>query len=164
MPAGRRNTAQLYGRYSQLRYGSSALEANDVNQAMLGAGWLYAVTPAVFTGVTAYGGSESDVNRRADGDSRILGLRFTMQYTAAAFDAYGSLGYQSSDYDRDNILFGTAREDGIIDVALGLIYRLSPAWSLRPKITYMQQQSNFDIYDVERYDISLAVRYDFRFE
>lgn len=163
LPMGRRNTVQLYGRYSQLRYGSSELEANDVNQSMLGAGWLYAVTPALFAGVSAYGGIETEANRRADGDSRILGLRATMQYTRRVVDVYGALGYQSNGYDRENILFRTKRGDGVIDLTLGAIYRLTPAWSLRPKITYMQQQSNIAVYDVERYDISLGVRYDFRF-
>lgn len=163
LPVGRRNTVQLYGRYSQLRYGNDDLEANDVDQSMLGAGWLYALTPAVFTGVSAYGGIETEANRRPDGDSRILGLRASVQYTSAAFDAYAALGYQSNDYDRENLLFRTARNDGVIDLTLGAIYRLTPTWSLRPKITYMQQQSNIVVYDVERYDLLLSVRYDFRF-
>lgn len=164
VPVGRRNTVQLYGRYSQLRYGNSNLEANDVNQSMLGAGWLYALTPAVFTGISAYGGIETEANRRPDGDSRILGLRATVQYTGGAFDAYAALGYQSNDYDRENVLFQTTRNDGVADLTLGAIYRLTPAWSLRPKVTYMQQQSNIAVYDVGRYDISLGVRYDFRFK
>jgi tetratricopeptide (TPR) repeat protein len=162
IPAGKRSSAQLYGRYSQTRYGDDILKANDMDQMVLGAAWLYAAGPALLYSVTLYGGNEAEAELRADGDSRLLGLRATAQYSNKVYDVYAALGVQSNDYDRQNAFFLTTREDRITDFALGAIYRLSPAWSLRPRLTYLRQQSNIAINDIDRYDISVAVRYDYR--
>lgn len=163
LPVSSRHSAQLYGRYTQLRYGDSVLETNDYNQGVIGAGWLYAITPRLLAGLSVHGGTEIEVNLRADGDSRFYGLRTTMQYTTRNYDVYGALGAQTSDYDRENALFEDTRADKLVEATLGLNYRLTAAWSLRPKLTYINQNSNIVVYDFSRYDVMLAVRYDFRF-
>ena len=65
--------------------GGESNQANDVNQTVLGVGWLESIggnNTVAF--VAGFGGRENAIHERADGDKRLLGLRAALQVTPLA--------------------------------------------------------------------------------
>ena len=54
------------------------------------------------------------------------------------------------------------RKETQYDLGLGLNWRFQRDWSLKPQLTYTRSDSNFRVYDYDRYELMLTLRKDFR--
>ncbi len=160
-----RNIASLVGSHNRLRFPDPTLAGNNVNQTIVGAGWgrNFNAEGTTFVFSSAYYGNENATNDRVDGDRRLFGLRLLAQYGIShGWDTYASVAAQISDYDTENFVFAATRKDRLYELALGIIWRPQRDWSLRPQIAYTRNHSNIQIYDYDRYDLSLTLRREFR--
>ena len=146
------------------RFEAPGLDVNDFDQVLAGVGMirLFHEGRSALAG-TLLGGKENDIHGRADGDKDILGLRFGGNLNVLeSLDVFASVGGQRGDYARENLAFQVTREDEQIDAVVGLVWRLSRNWSLRPQVLYVRNDSNIQIYSYKRTDASLTLRYDFK--
>ena len=158
------NFANVFGQYTSHRFQTQELSVNNFDQMLIGAGWqrLFGEGRSALS-VTLFAGRENAVSGRADGDKDILGLRLGGQLNLReGFDAFASAGWQHGDYKLQNVAFQATRDDKLVDAVAGLIWRLSKAWSVRPQVLYIQNDSNIPIYAYNRTDYSVTLRYDFR--
>lgn len=166
-----RNQFSIFGQYAQLRYDrdklGNDLSANDVDQAIIGGGWLHALDEggnSVLFG-SVYAGSERSVDQieRIDGDQDFAGIRAGGQTRLNnSSSVFASLGYKYGDYNRRNLLFLDFRHDKQYDLSAGLNWMPAKNWTIRPQISYTRNDSNIAINDYDRTDISASVRYDFK--
>jgi tetratricopeptide (TPR) repeat protein len=154
----------LFGSYNLIRYDSDSLSSEDINQAIGGINWLYALDEggkAVLSS-TLFAGNEADVNHRVDGSKMIRGARVAIQQSLRDDLAlFCSLALQDGDYDRVNVAFQKQREDYEVDAAGGLNWKINDTWSLRPQISYSRNNSNISLYEYDRMNISLNLRWDY---
>jgi tetratricopeptide (TPR) repeat protein len=158
------NQALLFGQYILYRYPDPALASNNFNQAIAGLGWMHVFADgrtAVFGSL--FGGNEQDTNLRIDGAKSIKGVRLSVQSALAeGLDLFAFGGMQSGKYNLINSAFLVMREDRQADLTVGLIYRYSPTWILRPQMSLIRNQSNIIIDQYDQADFSLTLRRDFR--
>jgi cell division septation protein DedD len=157
-----RNQLALFGQYSQNRYPD--YEINDADQILGGLSWLHAIVapykPILFA--SAYIGSEEDKNGRADGGRILYGLRVGGQAKLNEQTyLFANTGGLYGDYDKTNVSFLQTREDLQYDFRFGLHWRPLEDWTITPQIAYIENDSNIDIYEYDRTDVSLTVRRDF---
>lgn len=158
----------LFGQYAQVRYGQDAQANNDVNQWLIGGGWLSRVEFFVPTllSFSTYAGIETEadsVRTRVDGDKNFLGFRAGGQISPHAdVDVFATAGLQFGEYRRTNILYGIQRSDRLYEAAAGSVWRFARTWSLKPQVTWLHNNSNLAINDYQRYEISIFLRHDFQ--
>lgn len=158
------NFANVFGQYSSHRFQTQALQVNDFEQALLGAGWqrLFDDGRSMLS-ANLFTGRERAVNGRADGDKDMLGLRLGGQLNLHAdVDLFASVGWQQGEYKQENVAFQTTRQDRLVDAVAGVVWRFDKAWSLRPQVLNIQNHSNIAIYPYKRTDYSVTLRYDFK--
>ena len=161
----------LAGKLDQITLGLSAsrnkfipdaLVVNSYDLAQASAGWLHAAADGKgAAGLTLLAGSEMATEGRVDGDKPFVGLRIILQRTFANnIGAFVSAGLLYGEYSEVNPLFGTERADTMGDVTLGVSWSFAKGWSLRPQVTYMENDSNQSLYKYDRTDVSLNLRLD----
>ena len=107
-------------------------------------------------------GHEDALRARIDGNRDYYGLRLTGQYEITnKINAYGTLGYQYADYDRQNAVFAVTRNERQWNSAVGLNFRITPTFVIRPSVTWLDQSSNIPLYDYSRWTASLTMHVDF---
>lgn len=149
---------------SAYRFEAPGLDVNDFDQVLggLGAIRLFHEGRSALAGTLLFG-KENDLRGRADGDKDIAGFRLGGNLNLReSLDLVASLGAQRGDYARQNVAFQRTRRDEQYDALVGLVWRLSRAWSVRPQVLYVRNDSNIPIYAYKRTDASLTLRYDFR--
>lgn len=166
-----RNQFSAFGQHARLRYDKdqygSELSANDVDQSIIGGGWLHALDDggnAVLFG-SAYTGLErcTEQVRRIDGDQDFTGIRAGGQARLnQSSSIFASLGYKYGSYSQRNLLFQAQRRDAQYDLNIGLNWTPARNWTVRPQISHTRNESNIAINDYQRTDISASVRYDFK--
>ena len=160
----RTNYATAFTQYTQYRFSQDTLAVNDFDQMLLGAGWLrlYHDGRSALNG-SLFVGHEDDKKDRADGNKDILGARIGGQLNLREnLDFIASVGWQQGRYDKQNVSFQATRRDHQLDWIGGLVWRLNSAWSVRPQVLYIRNDSNIPIYGYKRTDYSVTLRYDFR--
>jgi outer membrane protein len=72
---------------------------------------------------------------------------------------YAHIGVMESDYD--GRFFGESRDDTEYSTGLSAVLQVFPsrAWSLIPHLTYIHNQSSVSLYDYDRTEIGLAIRW-----
>ena len=151
--------------YNQLRYRQEQDAINDVNQTVLGAGWLESLAGDynAVAFVAGFGGRENALQARADGDKQLLGLRAALQITPwQSIDLFASAGLQSGRYDQVNYTFDETRMDRQTDLNLGLVWRMIGDISVKPSISYTRNRSTIELNDYRRTEYLLTLRYDLR--
>lgn len=73
--------------------------------------------------------------------------------------AGASIEYRN--YDGTDPLFLTGRKDTQYDASIGLRYRITDTFSVRPRVTYTRNDSNIRLYDYDRWTASVGVRLNF---
>ena len=107
-------------------------------------------------------GHENDLHVRADGDRDYYGGRMSGQYRVAAkVNVYAAVGYQQSDYDTRSDIFLVTREESQWNSAAGLNFTITPNFTIRPGITWLDQRSNIPLYDYSRWTASVSFHVDF---
>ncbi|GAO37034.1 hypothetical protein SCT_2449 [Sulfuricella sp. T08] len=166
-----RNQYSLFGQYAELRYGhdktGADLSANDVDQTILGGGWLHALDEGgkVVLFGSVYAGSERTHAQfpRIDGDQNFIGFRAGGQTRLNDHSSlFATLGYKEGTYNRRNLLFLDYRRDTQYDLNVGVNWMPAQNWTIRPQFTYTRNDSNIAINDYDRKDLSMTVRRDFK--
>lgn len=166
-----RNQFSVFGQYAELRYGhdksGNDLSSNDVDQTILGGGWLHALDEGGKTVVfgSAYAGSERNTTLfpRIDGDQDFIGIRAGGQTVLNdKTSLFTSIGYKDGNYNRRNVLFQDYRRDSFYDLNVGVNWVPMKNWTIRPQFTYTRNDSNIAINDFDRKDLSVTVRRDFK--
>ncbi len=146
----------------RLRFADPLLQVQNYNQSSLTAGWMMALgnggTAMTFS---ATGGSERAFGRD-DGNKTYQGLRIGWQSTITpTTGAFMSLGAQRSKYDKINPTFLVNRSDKLYDLSLGVSWAFAHAWSLRPQVVYVRNDSNVLFNKYSGTDFSLNLRRSF---
>lgn len=156
------NQMSLFGQYARFRF-EPTISVNDFDQSTYGANWLhvYKDGKALVVGTLFTGDERAPL--RADGGKSFTGLRLggQMQLNEKT-ELFGGLGAQFGKYDLTNAAFNATRDDKQYDANLGLNWHFDKAWTLRPQIAYMRNNSNIVIYKFDRTDVSVTVRRDFK--
>ena len=161
------NQLSAFGQHARYRF-EPTISVNDFDQSTYGVNWLRIVNEGKgLVSATVLGGDER-APLRADGGKRFNGLRLggQMQLNENT-DLFAGLGAQFSKYDLANAAFSSptealTRDDKQYDANLGLNWRLDKAWTLRPQISYLRNNSNIVIYQHDRTDVSITIRRDFK--
>jgi hypothetical protein len=160
-----RNQLSVFAQDSRIRYLPSDIVSFSGDQAIAGAGWLRSFDDGgrsyAFAG--AYGGRDRATEHRDDGDKAILGIRFAAQWiTGGASEGFAYASAASGRYNQVNPNYLVQRRDVQYDAGVGVNWRFAQDWSLRPQLAYTHNDSNIEVYDYNRYDLSITLRRDFR--
>jgi len=163
----------LFGQYVRYRYSDPALQLNDINQIVAGAGVLH-----IFgEGKTAlsgsfYLGTENDVGPatlarpaggRTDGAKRFVGIRAGGQAAMSGnAKLYISAGEQVGNFSNENPTISGYRLDRLGDLTIGVNWYLDKLWMVRPQIVRYINTSNIGSYSYDRNDYSLTIRRNFK--
>jgi tetratricopeptide (TPR) repeat protein len=148
------------GRWRHPPLGLSIYDANFVTLG-LGASRNFVGGSTAFVVIST--GRQGDVGGNASGDKRQLGLRLGAEAAIlAGWKLIGNVGWDKGQYDRFDPSFLTVRYDFRRYYELGLQYALGPRTSLRLGLAQTDQRSNISIYEYDRTDRSLTLRYDFQ--
>lgn len=158
------NHLNVFGQAARFRFEQPDLTVNNFDLFVGGVGWtrLFRDGRSLVSGTLIFG-REDDVNDRADGNKDQHGFRLGGQLNIRDdIDVFATIGYQKADYDKRNAAFLMTRDDRQTDRILGLVWRVSNDWSVRPQLLYSRNRSNIPIYAYKRHDVSVTVRRDFR--
>jgi hypothetical protein len=155
----------LSAQHGRIRYLQDALRSYEGNQFLAGAGWLQTLDADgrgyLFAGI--FGGQDRATDNRAEGDRTIGGLRISAHWgTSERTDMFAFASAASGRYDRLNSSNFLQRRDLQYDAGIGLNWRFAANWSVRPQFTFTRNDSNIELYDYNRYDLSVTLRRDFR--
>ena len=159
------NQITLFGQYASLRFPDAG--RLDVNQLSIGATWLhvYASSYQPITYLTAYYGDEKEQTDIAGSEfigRDYLGFRAGLQFkTSANLLWSGLLTYQLSEYGGKSPLFGKIREDDFINLTVGVDYLFNGGWSLRPEVSYSDNDSTLAINSYDRLKALIIVKKEF---
>lgn len=157
------NQASIYGQYSKLEYDDSPLR--DADRYVLGLNYAHAfdasTQPVVFLG--AYIAQEDAVRANTRFlDQDIYGIRAGGQLVVApSWLAYVSAGYESRDYQAEDLAFLRKRKDDQYDITLGVNYVPARYWTVKPQISLIKNDSNIELNGFERATMSINIRRDF---
>jgi tetratricopeptide (TPR) repeat protein len=154
-----------FAQVSEIKYLQDSTASYSSSQTIAGLGLVRSLTgsgnPIVFGSV--YAGDDTATRNRGDGDRDIFGLRGGYQRSLRDdLDFHAMLSAQYSGYQRLNLLFQEYRKEIQYDLGLGFNWRFRQDWLLKPQLTYTRSDSNFQVYDYDRYELSLTLRKDFR--
>ena len=161
------NQLSAFGQYARYRF-ESDISVNNFDQSTYGANWLHISSDGKsMVSASLFAGDER-APLRADGGKRFDGLRFggQMQMNEKT-ELFGGFGAQFSKYELANAAFSTptdslTRNDKQYDANLGINWHYDKAWTVRPQIAYMRNDSNIAIYKFDRTDVSIMIRRDFK--
>lgn len=107
-------------------------------------------------------GHEQDRRGRDDGAMNYYGLRLTGQVGIGDdHNGFMTLSWKDKRYRQDNFLFSKRRHETLFQAVAGLNIGLAKTFSLRPSVSYTDQESNIPLYSYDRTALSLVLRKDF---
>jgi tetratricopeptide (TPR) repeat protein len=157
------NQLTVYANTADLNYPDT--KVRDAQRTLGGVGWGHAFTgdkaPVVF--VTGYYGKEDVDDSTFDFLSHdIYGARVAVQSVLHyKLVAYANASYELREHDERDPAFLKTREDDQFDVAIGLRYLPMPGWTIRPQLSYLDNDSNIGLFDFDRTVLSVNFRKDF---
>lgn len=156
--------ANVFGTYTRYRFDSADVAVNNFDQYLFGIGGLRLFHDGRSAlNVSLFAGREDDTNGRADGNKNIRGGRLGgLLNLHERADLFVSVGMQRGTYDTQNVAFLATRADNQYDAIAGLVLRIDRAWTVRPQVLYIHNDSNIPIYAYKRSDVSITLRRDFR--
>ena len=142
-------------------------EFEDFNQALVSVSFLksLAMPSAPLFLVTAFASDDDAVRKLPDGvtdkGKHVMGARaYTQVSLNDAISAFGQLGYterrDKSDFARANTV--KRGKDHLGEATLGVLWRFRPLCQVRTQLALSRNDSNIEIYDYNRSEISTAVR------
>jgi tetratricopeptide (TPR) repeat protein len=148
---------------SRNKFLTESLRTDDYDLYQGTLGWLHgAADGRGAAGLSLVFGAERETEGRIGGDKAFAGLRVTLQRSLTSrLGAFLLAGAQRGVFSEVNPLFGTEREDELYDVVTGVSWSIAKGWSLRGQLLYLENDSNQDLYEYDRTDVSLNLRVDF---
>ena len=153
----------VFAQHARYRFPDPAVKVNDFDQTAVGIAGLRAGDNGrrVLFGALLAGTETAD--QRADGGRKFAALRVGVQWPVGeSAELFAAAGAQSGRYDKDNAAFLKTREDKQYDVNLGVNWHFGRAWTLRPQVARVRNDSNISLYSFNRTDASLNLRWDWR--
>lgn len=157
------NQVSAFTQLSKLEYPDISIR--DAKRYIVGGAWGHAFggDKATVTYLSAYAGREETDDQDFDFLSHdIVGARaggqMVINYKLVAF---AGLSYEYRDYHGQDPAFLIAREDNQLDLNLGLRYLPGHNFTIKPQISYIDNRSNNDLYEFDRWIVSVNIRKDF---
>lgn len=161
------NQLSLFGQHARFRF-EPTISVNDFDQSTYGANWVHVYKDGKALVMASVFNGDERAPLRADGGKSFYGLRLggQMQLNDKT-ELFAGLGAQFGKYKIANAAFSSPtdsvmRDDKQYDANLGLNWHFDKAWTLRPQLAYMRNNSNIVIYKFDRTDLSITVRRDFK--
>lgn len=146
----------------RLRYVPLELKIFDANFVTLGIGASRKIAGDSTVFVTVSTGHMNDVGGNPSGDKRQLGLRLgTDTAILPRMRLTGNVAWERGQYDRFDPSFLTERLDFVTNLELALQYALAQHVALRFGLAQTAQRSNISIYEYDRTERTLSLRYEF---
>ncbi len=164
---GRDSVIRAFAGVHKLRY--DELSWRDATQVNLGVNYLWAGRgdwrPIYFTG--GFIGREipedSGVLADAEVDRLFYGGHLGVQLKPAErLTLTPALTYQASDYEGRDWIYGVRRKDDLAILNLNLEWGLENDWALLANYSYSYADSNIELYEYDRQQLMLGVRYKFK--
>ena len=159
-----KNQASIFGQLAKYEY-QGANDVRDAKRYVAGGAWSHSFEgdKAKVTYLSLYAGKENTDKSAFDFLSYDLygirtGGQMAINYKLVAF---AGLSYEFRNYDRTDPAFRIAREDKQYDFNIGLRYLPGHNFTIRPQLSYIDNRSNNDIFEFDRYILSLNIRKDF---
>lgn len=154
-----------FAQVSEIKYLQDSAASHSSDLSLAGFGVVRSMegsgNPVLFA--SAYAGEDIATRGRSDGDSRLQGVRGGYQRALRDdLDLVATLAVQRSRFNTFNPLFQDTRKDLQYDLGLGFTWRFQRDWQLTPKLNYTRSDSNLQIYDYSRSELSLTLRREFR--
>ncbi len=156
------NQWTLFGQAGQFRYSENT--SLDVDLKLAGAAWMHRWTQAsLLVASSLYAGNERAENRAAEHNGKAYyGARLGLEWQRwARHQPFVSATFQAAEYDANDPVFGTRREDDFLELRLGWVWNLRPAWKASAEYSAIRNTSNIDLYEYDRDQVTAGVRYDF---
>lgn len=162
-----RNQLGLGLQLSSVRFPDNRID--DFDQLYLSASWLrsFAAKGVPLLYLTGFVTEDRAKNKFDDGvtdkSKNLAGLRSFFQYSLTPkLQAFNTLGFV---YRRDKDAFARSTtiehgRDKFLEFTLGLTWNFSERCTVRTQWAYTQNESNIDIFDFNRNEVSTAVRCD----
>ena len=157
-----RNQFAAFSQWTMFRYDGQAVR--DVNQISGGVGWTHVMdrkgNPVITAGV--FGGNDNELrNSRKDLGRDFVGVRVGGQMTLSSKNVlYGNVNYQHSRYGARDPLFLTRRDDDFVSMSLGVVHTFNKDLTVRPDLSYINNDSSLPINDFDRWLLSVNFRYN----
>ena len=161
------NQVSAFGQHTRYRFEQS-INVNDFDQSLYGANWLRVFNDGKGVIFASLFAGHERAPLRADGGKDFNGLRLGGQVQLnAKTELFAGIGTQASKYDLANAAFSTAtesriRDDKQFDASIGINWHYDKAWTVRPQVSYMRNNSNIPLYEFDRTDVSVSIRRDFK--
>ncbi|HLD08679.1 MAG TPA: surface lipoprotein assembly modifier [Methylophilaceae bacterium] len=158
-----RNQVSIFAQGAHLNYPND--DIRDADRYIIGAGWGHAFAgdkaPVLF--LSAYAGREDTDDNNFDFLSNSIygaraGGQMVLNYKLVA---YASTSYEHRLYDGADPAFLIRRDDDQYDFTIGLRYLPIPKWTIKPQLSYIQNNSNIDLFEFDRTVLSVNFRRDF---
>lgn len=137
-----------------------AIDVLDVDRYLYTLGVSYRVTPQARLTLDAIGGTDNERNTGSPYGNSKSGGRLSLN-AAVGNSAllYASIGSLSSDYD--GLFFGSPREDTQLSSILQVEFLnvLAEGLSFIPRVRYIDNDSDVSLYDYDRTEIGLLIRW-----
>lgn len=159
------NQFTLFGQYASIRYPDAS--RLDVNQLSVGATWLHVYASAYqpMTYLTGYYGTEDEQTDIAGSEfigRDYFGVRAGLRFKTSARLLWSAVfTYQQSEYGGVSPLFGKTREDDFFNIIAGADYLFNDDWSVRPELTYSNNDSVLEINSYDRLRALVTARKEF---
>lgn len=157
------NQITIFAQSSDYNFPDNA--SRDAQRSIVGAGWGHAFSgdkaPVIF--VSGYFGKEDTDDSAFDFLSHdIYGARVGGQMVMnSKLVVYANASYEIRGYDEDEPFFLKKREDDQFDFAVGTRYLPIPGWTIKPQLSYVNNDSNIKLFDFDRTVLSVNFRKDF---
>lgn len=146
----------------RLRYLPEELKIFDADFDTLEIGVSHKIAGDSTAFVAISTGHMNDVGGNPSGDRRQLGLRVGADAAILPrLRLIANAAWERGKYDRFDPSFLTERRDFVTNFELALQCALARRTSLRFGLAQMDQRSNISIYEYDRTELSLSLRYDF---
>jgi len=150
----------VYGQYTKLDFDD--FDDRDADRYVLGFNAVRAIqmqyNPIIFGGLYV---AQEDAGIDF-WDQHIYGTRFGGQLTfTPRWVAYGTLGYERREYQDISVFSQVDRVDNQYDASIGLNFMPAPLWTIKPKISYIKNDSNELLYEYDRSIFTVNVQRDF---
>jgi hypothetical protein len=158
-----RTQGSVFGQFAAQRFPHQ--EIRDVNQFSGGVGIVHAMdrqgNPVIYA--SAFAGVDDELaGSRPDIGRTFAGVRTGGQYGINDRTLLvGGVSYQYSWYGAADPLFLERRRDHFVLLRGGLVYGLTPNWSVRPEIQYIHNDSTLVINEFDRWQAFVTIRNQF---
>lgn len=157
------NQVSAYLQQNRLHYYGQSIR--DADRTVLGLGYAHAfagdMTPIAYASI--YGGKEDErASHVAHLGHDLYGFRLGGQLAVKPqLVVYANTSFENRNYGGQEAFFLKSRDDDQYELSLGARYLPYRAWTIRPQLSYVKNNSNISIFDFDRYLATVSLRYNF---